>query len=104
MKVFFEKIMVRRDGGKSEIKTEYSPVKGDVVSQMGSGDATSATSAISDVEYAIYMAILRKDSADFVVLDKSGIQDFGDSNDNFLSEIFKGNKWKILKQQMTWIS
>ncbi len=32
MKVFFEKITVRRDG-KTETKTEYSPVKGDIVSQ-----------------------------------------------------------------------
>ncbi len=31
MKVFFEKVMVKREG-KSEIKTEYSPVKGDIVS------------------------------------------------------------------------
>jgi murein DD-endopeptidase MepM/ murein hydrolase activator NlpD len=33
MKVFFEKIIVRRDTGKAEVKTEYSPVKGDIVSQ-----------------------------------------------------------------------
>jgi murein DD-endopeptidase MepM/ murein hydrolase activator NlpD len=32
MKVFFEKITVRRDG-KAEVKTEYSPVQGDGVSQ-----------------------------------------------------------------------
>jgi len=32
MKVFFEKIMVKRDG-KTEEKTQYSPVKGDIVSQ-----------------------------------------------------------------------
>lgn len=32
MKVFFEKITVKRDG-KPEVKTEYSPVKGDIVSQ-----------------------------------------------------------------------
>jgi hypothetical protein len=31
MKVFFEKLNVKRDG-KSELKTDYSPVKGDVVS------------------------------------------------------------------------
>ncbi len=33
MKVFFEKIMVRRDVSKTAAKTEYSPVKGDIVSQ-----------------------------------------------------------------------
>lgn len=32
MKVFFEKVTVRRDG-KTEIKNDYSPVKGDIVSQ-----------------------------------------------------------------------
>ena len=32
MKTFFEKIMVTRDG-KTEMKTDYSPVKGDIVSQ-----------------------------------------------------------------------
>jgi murein DD-endopeptidase MepM/ murein hydrolase activator NlpD len=33
MKVFFEKIMVRRDTSKTAANTEYSPVKGDFVSQ-----------------------------------------------------------------------
>ncbi|CAN5451872.1 hypothetical protein BH20ACI1_BH20ACI1_18370 [soil metagenome] len=32
MKVFFEKITVKRDG-KTESKTDYSPVKGDIISQ-----------------------------------------------------------------------
>jgi murein DD-endopeptidase MepM/ murein hydrolase activator NlpD len=32
MKVFFEKITVKRDG-KTETKTDYSPVKGDIISQ-----------------------------------------------------------------------
>jgi murein DD-endopeptidase MepM/ murein hydrolase activator NlpD len=32
MKVFFERLMVSRDG-KTEERTEYSPVKGDIVSQ-----------------------------------------------------------------------
>jgi murein DD-endopeptidase MepM/ murein hydrolase activator NlpD len=32
MKVFFEKVLVKR-AGKTETKTEYSPVKGDIVSQ-----------------------------------------------------------------------
>ncbi|MGI8467166.1 MAG: peptidoglycan DD-metalloendopeptidase family protein [Pyrinomonadaceae bacterium] len=32
MKVFFEKLTVKRDG-KTETKTDYSPVKGDIVSQ-----------------------------------------------------------------------
>jgi len=32
MKVFFEKITVKRNG-KTEMKNDYSPVKGDVVGQ-----------------------------------------------------------------------
>ena len=32
MKTFFEKIIIKRDG-KTETKTDYSPIKGDVVSQ-----------------------------------------------------------------------
>lgn len=34
MKVFFEKVMLKRDG-KTEEKSEYSPVKGDIVSETG---------------------------------------------------------------------
>ncbi len=33
MKVFFEKITVENDQGESEIKTDYSSVKGDIISQ-----------------------------------------------------------------------
>ena len=33
MKTFFKKITVKREGGKTETKTDYSPVKGDVVVQ-----------------------------------------------------------------------
>ncbi len=33
MKTFFEKITIKREGGKIETKTDYSPVKGDVISQ-----------------------------------------------------------------------
>jgi murein DD-endopeptidase MepM/ murein hydrolase activator NlpD len=33
MKTFFEKITIKRSGGKTETKTNYSPVKGDVISQ-----------------------------------------------------------------------
>lgn len=32
MKVFFDKVSVRRDG-KTETKSDYSPVKGDIISQ-----------------------------------------------------------------------
>lgn len=33
MKVFFEKVTVKHGAGKAETKTDYSPVKGDVISQ-----------------------------------------------------------------------